>query len=384
MQKQNTGARIFFGRFKVAPVLAVAVLLLASATPATIARIKAATCSSINDCQQQIASDNNALAGLESEATSYQDAINKLQAQIASIQAQISINQAKQADLQAQIVAAQQKLDYEKKVLGETLKAMYVAGQMTTVEMLATSKSLSSYVDAATYSNAVQNKIQATLAQIAELQNELNDQKAQVDQLLATEQSQQAQIAAAQAQQQQLLSYNQSQQAAYNSLVSQNQQKLEALIAAQRAANQLTASFYFIRFPGVVQRDPIDGSYTYSASNGYGFDMSTAPGCNTYNSGPDQWGYCTRQCVSYAAWAVSYSGRSAPYFWGDAKDWVGAARNAGIPVYTTPLPGDVAISTRGNWGHAMYVEKVSGNQFYSLEYNGYLNGEPSNQWRTWY
>ena len=380
MQKQNTGARIFFGRFKATPVLAVVALVLASATPATIARIKAATCSSITDCQQQIASDNNALAGLESEATSYQDAINKLQAQIASIQAQISINQAKQADLQAQIVAAQQKLDYEKKVLGETLKAMYVAGQMTTVEMLATSKSLSSYVDAATYSNAVQNKIQSTLAQIAELQNELNAQKTQVDQLLATEQSQQAQIAAAQAQQQQLLSYNQSQQADYNAKVSQNQQKLEALIAAQRAANNLSAAYYFIRFPGAIQRDPINGSYPYA---NYPFSMSTAPGC-VDGDGPDQWGYCTRQCVSYAAWAVSYSGRGAPYLWGNAKDWVSAARNAGIPVYTTPLPGDVAISTAGTWGHAMYVEDVSGNKIYVSQYNQQLTGQFSTQWRTWY
>ena len=362
---------------KHAPLLVAVVVLLTSLTSATI--IRAASCTTITDCQNQIANDKSALVGLEGEAASYQDAISKLNAQIVSIQQQIALNQAHQADLQAQIVAAQQKLDEQKQMLGNTLKAMYVAGQMSTVEMLATSKNLSSFVDAATYSNAIQNKIQKTLAEITALQLELNSQKAQVDQLLATEQSQQIQLAAAQSQQQQLLAYNQSQQASYNAQVSQNRAKLQDLIAAQLAANNLSAAYYFIRFPGTIQRDPVNGSYPYAS---YPFSMSTAPGC-VDGDGPDQWGYCTRQCVSYAAWAVSYSGRGAPYFWGNARDWVNAARRAGIPVYTYPEAGDVAISTAGTWGHAMYVESVSGNQINVSQYNQQLSGQFSTQWRAW-
>lgn len=378
MQKPKRIATSFVRRVHTTPLFVAALLVVASATSATIVRANA-SCNSITDCQQQIATDNNALAGLESEATSYQDAIHKLESQISSIERQIALNKDKQAGLQAQIVAAQNKLNYEKKVLGETLKAMYVSGQMSTVEMLATSQDLSTFVDAATYSNAVQNKIQSTLAEITALQQELNVQKKQVDQLLATEQNQQNQLAAAQTQQQSLLAYNQSQQNAYNVKVSQNQQKLQELIAAQLAANNLSAAYYFLRFPGQIKRDPINGSYPYA---NYPFSMSTAPGC-VDGDGPDQWGYCTRQCVSYAAWAVSYSGREAPYFYGNAKDWVQAARNAGVPVYTYPEPGDVAISTAGAWGHAMYVEAVNGNEIYVSQYNQQLTGQFSTQWRTW-
>lgn len=381
MQKQKKRNGLLTTRLKRSSLLVFSVLLLVGTVP-TVAwvRARAANCTSISDCQQQIANDNSTIAGLQSVATSYQDAINKLQAQINSIQQQIAINQAAQASLQTQIDAAQAKLDQQKAGLAQDLKAMYVSGQMSTVEMLATSKSLSSYVDAATYKTAVQNKIQATLVQVTQLQNQLKGQKAQVEQLLATEQTQEAQVAAAQAQQQQLLAYNQSQQDAYNAEVSQNQQKLASLIAAQRAANGLTAAYYFIRFPGAIQRDPINGSYPYA---NWPFSMSTAPGC-VDGDGPDQWGYCTRQCVSYAAWAVAYSGRSAPYLWGNARDWVDAARSAGIPVYTTPEPGDVAISTAGYWGHAMYVEQVSGNQILVSQYNQQLTGQFSTQWRTWY
>lgn len=346
-----------------------------------------ASCSSISACQQQITSDSNAVTALQGEATSYQDAISKLQSQISSIQVQISLNQTKQAQLQAQIVADQAELAKDKGLLGDDLKAMYVGGSMTTVEMLATSKNLSDFVDEETYDSAVQNKIQQTLNQITTLENQLQAQKNEVDQLLATQQSQQEQIAAAQAQQQQLLAYNQSQQAAYTAQVAQNQQKLNDLIAAQRAANESNTGggYYFIHFPGPILRDPCPngacGGTSYPYAN-YPFSMSTAPGC-VDGDGPDQWGYCTRQCVSYAAWAVAYSGRQAPVDWGDANSWVPSARAAGISFDGYPQVGDVAIDVEGYWGHAMYVEGVSGNQILVSQYNQQLTGHFSTQWRTW-
>src|SRR5262249_31940795 len=150
-----------------------------------------------------------------------------------------------------------------------------------------------------------------------------------------------------------------SQQAAYNRKTADNQSKIDALIASQRQANFNTdGGFYFLRFPGAV-RDFNPGSYPYR--NG-GFGMSAGPGC-VDNDGPDPWGYCTRQCVSYAAWAVKASGRTPPSFYGNARDWVGAAYAHGITVSRSPQPGDVAISTAGYWGHAMYVESVSGGTF---------------------
>ena len=90
----------------------------------------------------------------------------------------------------------------------------------------------------------------------------------------------------------------------------------------------------------------------------------------------DAWGYCTRQCVSYAAWAVERSGRVAPRFYGSAKYWVDAAPASWI--HLDPLPGDVAISVSGYWGHAMYVEEVSGNKIHVSEYNNHLTGRYDN------
>lgn len=342
---------------------------------------------SISDQIQQLQQQNNAnqdaVSQLQNQAVSYQDAINRLQAQIALLQGQIDDNAAKQAALQAKIQANQDELTRQRAVLGDSIRTVYVEGQITTIEMLATSKNLSDFVDKEEYQTAVQNKIQDTLKKINDLQNELKEQQTQVATLLAQQRGQQQQLDSSRAQQANMLAYNQSQQADYNQKTQANQAKINELIAAQRAANSGTSptGYYFIRFPGSVsQHNPSVDDYPYANS---GFGMSTAPGC-VDNDGPDQWGYCTRQCVSYTAWAVQRSGRAAPRYYGNAKDWVAAARSDGIPVYTSnPQPGDVAISTAGTWGHAMYVEKVNGNQIYVSQYNQQLDGHYSTQWRTW-
>src|SRR5690349_3581086 len=81
------------------------------------------------------------------QADSYQDAINKLQSQIDAIRAQIQANIVKRDDLQNQIKAAEIELEKQKDLLGENIKAMYVEGEISTLEMLASSKDLSEFLD---------------------------------------------------------------------------------------------------------------------------------------------------------------------------------------------------------------------------------------------
>jgi surface antigen len=87
-----------------------------------------------------------------------------------------------------------------------------------------------------------------------------------------------------------------------------------------------------------------------------------------------------RECVSYTAFKVAASGRYMPYWggYGNANQWDDNARAAGIPVDTSPRAGDVAISNRGTYGHAMYVESVNGNGTINIsQYNAALDGRYS-------
>lgn len=335
--------------------------------------------SEINRLQQENAEYNDKIAKLEDQAVGYEDAIKKLAAKIAALQGKINENTRQQERLKTEIAEAEKELQQQKELLGQNIRTMYLEGDMSTLEMLASSKDLSDFVDKEQYRNAVQDKIKVTLEKIQALRLKLKSQKDAVDLLLKEQVAQRGQLDASRQQQHSMLAYNESQREAFNKKTEKNDERISELIAAQRQANfKPDGGYYFLRFPGNAQ-DINPTNYPYASA---GFGMSPGPGC-VDNDGPDKWGYCTRQCVSFAAWAVEASGRDAPMYYGNARDWVSAAYARGIPVYRTPKPGDVAISTSGYWGHAMYVKSVSGDSFYSLEYNGGLNGLPSHQSRTW-
>lgn len=89
----------------------------------------------------------------------------------------------------------------------------------------------------------------------------------------------------------------------------------------------------------------------------------------------DPWGMYNRECVSYAAYKVSLR-RTMPNWGGhgNAFQWPGNARAAGIAVDSTPRVGDVAILTTG-FGHAMYVEAVNGSYITVSQFNYNNTGE---------
>jgi surface antigen len=315
----------------------------------------------INALNAQNNAAQGVLNGLTTQASSYQAVIDQYQAQINDIQAKLAANVAQQASLQQQISDAKDKIALHKKYLGQDIKAMYVDGQLSTIEELATSKNLSDYVDKEEYRVAAQNKINATIKQIAVLQEQLQKQKSELDTLIASQQQQNAQLASAQSQEQQLLSYNQGQQAAYNAQIASNSSQIASLRRAQIAANA--------RFTGAPGTGPACGG-------GYPARWCEIP----QDSVIDSWGMYNRECVSYTAFRVAASGRNMPYWGGvgNANQWDDNARAAGIPVDGSPRAGDVAISNSGFYGHAMYVESVNANGTINIsQYNAALDGRYS-------
>lgn len=322
----------------------------------------------INALNQQNAAARGVLNGLQSQAGSYQEAISQLQAQIDAVQAQINANQAEQARLQQAIADAQARITLQKKYLSQDIKAMYVDGQLSTIEELATSKSFSEYVDKQEYRIAAQNKLNKAIREIAALQAELQKQKLQLDQLVESQKQQNAQLASAQAQQQQLLAYNQGQQNAYNNQIKANSSQIADLRRQQIIANS--------RFSGGA---PGTGQ---ACGGGYPAKWCEVP----QDSVIDSWGMYNRECVSYTAFKVHMdyvlgrNSRDMPYWGGvgNANQWDDNARAAGIPVDGTPSPGAIAVSNSGFYGHVMYVESVNSNGTFNLsQYNASLDGRYS-------
>lgn len=307
------------------------------------------------------AAKKEAKVQLGAEAASLTDTINKLQGEINALQAQINENQAKSEDLQKQIVAAEEELAKQKKLLGENIRAMYLEGQITTLEMLASSRDLSEFVDKQQYRDSVKDKIKDTLDRVTALKAQLKSQKELVEKLLADQQAMHAQVAAQQAEQSRLLGMNQSQQAELNQQIKQNTAQVAELRAQQAAANR--------RLGGSVEAgDPGHGGYPAVWDN--------AP----QDSMIDSWGMYNRECVSYTAWKVYQATGHMPYWGGhgNANQWPASARADNISTGSTPRAGSVAISMNGYYGHAMWVEYVLPNGYIHVsQYNYDLAGHYS-------
>jgi peptidoglycan hydrolase CwlO-like protein len=314
----------------------------------------------IKNLQSQNDTNQAASNQLAAQASSYADAINKLQSQIDALQAAIAANQQKSDELKQQIIQAQADLDQQKKVLGENIKAMYLEGKTSTLEMLASSKDLSDFVDKQQSRNAVQSKVKDTMAKVVALQQQLKSQNDQLQQLIKDQESQSSQLSSARAEQSQMLAYTEGQKAAYDQQIKSNNSQISTLRAQQAAANAKLGG-------RATAGDSGHGGYPAYLDNA-GQDTLIDP-----------WGMYNRECVSYTAWKVYQTYGHMPYWGGvgNANQWPGDAQNYGIQTGTVPKAHSVAISMSGAYGHAMWVEAVSGNTIYVSQYNYDLQGHYS-------
>jgi peptidoglycan hydrolase CwlO-like protein/surface antigen len=306
----------------------------------------------IRALQAQNDSNQAQADSLAATAASYQAAVDALNAKISSLQSAIVATQAQIDELNKQITEAQAQLDHEKHVLGENIKTMYLEGDVSTLEVLASSKNLSDFVNKQEYRNSVSNKVKASVDKINDLKAELQKQQDQQESLLKDQQTQQTQLQADQTQQYSLLNYTEGQKAAYDSQIQSNNSQIASLRAQQAALNR--------KLGGVPSAgDPGHGGYPAAWNN--------AP----QDSMIDSWGMYNRECVSYTAWKVYQTYGYMPYWGGvgNANQWPGDAQAAGIPTGTVPKAHSVAIWNVGAFGHAMWVEGVSGNTVYVSQYN---------------
>lgn len=379
--KHKRSARII-ARLRSTPVLVMSSLVVVAATlvPTRGFGVLAATCNSTTDCQQQISTlsaqnsqAQDALAGLQSQAGSYQDAINRLQQQIYDMQGQMADNQAKQAQLQQQIIDSQKEIDHQKLVLGNDLKQLYINGEITPVEMLATSDNLSDYIDKQEAYSKVQDAIQSEVQRISALQKQLKEQKTTVDGLIKQLQAQESQLAATQAQQSQLLAYNQDQQNQFNNKIASNK---AAIVELQRQQYLFNVRTY--------------GSAAYGGSGGYPWANAAQVG-GTYNweyngSTYDPLGWAYRNCTSYAFWRLAQA-RGIQLPWSDFPTvYNGGGRiglsipdfqNLGYVVDHNPAGATLAVNGvdqygpgySGYYGHIMYVESSNDSSAYVSQYN---------------
>lgn len=325
----------------------------------------------IKALQSQAAQYQAQAAQLKSQASDLQSQLDGIAAQESAIQTQISTSELKLQQLNAQIEQTQEQIINVKQALANNLKSEYLESNISPLEMVASSKSISDFIDKQEYRNKIRDAVQQSLTQVQLLNTQLAQQKTDVEQELAKQKSAQARLAEQDQEKGNLLTQTQGQQAAYTQLAQQQQDQIKAVQAAQAAAfarlfgqgYRSSGVFGRLEFKNLTANVYCGGGYP-SYYCGAGQDSTV-----------DEWQLYNRECVSYAAWAMQYRfGRTVPGFHGhgNAEDWRDFNGYNGIVVDSTPAAGTVVIIPReliGGVGHAAVVESVSDGWMHVSQYN---------------
>lgn len=349
-------------------VLVVATIIFAIATPIQISQsVSADKYDDQIAALQQAVSNYQAQADiLNSQAATLQNALAQLANDKAALQAQIDVNQAKYNQLVAQIADTEKKIKDSQDALGTTIANLYVDSSVTPLELVASSKNISDFLDKQEYRNSVRDQLTSAIAQIKTLKAQLDQQKADTQKVLANQQSARDALVARANEQQTLLNKTHNDEATYQNMISSSQAQIAAAKATQAA---LRARFTSTGGYRLVSAGSL-GAYPWNSSNcpmsGY---LSTG---GADGNGADGYGYGCRQCASYVAWRIAKETGVYPN-WGDAYLFTSAAEKTFGHREGAPVPNSIAVmdpATAGqSYGHVAWVEAVSGNQVLVSQYN---------------
>jgi surface antigen/competence protein ComGC len=289
-------------------------------------------------------------AQFRQQADSLQNQLNAIQAEARAIQIQIDLYNTRLAQLKQQITDTEVKIEQQKEVLSSNLLSLYLDSSVSPIEALASSKSISDFIDKQEYRETIRQELQGAITQVKQLKTELEKQKKDTENILADQQVRRDTVAAKQTEASNLLAQTQGQEAAYQNIAAAKNSQITTLRAQQAAAN--------LKWGGNVNFQPRGGGYP-----SYWADPPM-------DSIVDDWLMYNRECVAYTAFRIGSSGRYQPTGFGNANQWPGNARARGIPVDGNPKAGDIAVWPVGYYGHVMYVEGVSPDgSIYISEYN---------------
>lgn len=326
--------------------------------------------------QREVDQYQAAARDLSNRADTLQRELDRLSNEKAQLQSQINLSQAKYDQLVKNIAKARERIKQNRLVVGELIVNDSVADKVSPFVRLAGSDNLAKSLDEITNAEAAQDDIIAKIKEIEKLRKQLEDDRKALEVVLTDQKHQRDALVAKENEHANLVAQTRGEEAAYQQLSAQRNKDISKLRAAQIAANrQATGGIGSVQVQGNC-----GGGYPGLAQHSRG-----QYGCSlSLDGGVDKWGMYNRECVSYAAFKVAQSGRTMPD-WGftgpaNAIQWLDRAAASGISYDRNPRVGDVAILPIGYYGHAMYVEQVSGGQVYLSEMNLNWDGNYTERW----
>lgn len=321
--------------------------------------VDATNCTSAK-CQAAAAAEqaaNEKAANAAAAADTLAGEVARLNDEIAAYEAHIATNTAIAEDLATSIQQNTEKLAQQQAALAELLVDMHFDEQPEAIMILAGSTSISDYAERQSRADSVKEQVALSTQAVKTLKQELENQKTEVDRVIADQELQRANIASKRAEQQALEDKYRDNADAYTEEAKKARAEKIAAMAEEIASRNNS------------------GSAVYSSdSTGYPYAGSCPPADPWNQLGPvDNLGYYACQCTSYAAYRAYLAWGVGLYAWGHAYQWYGVAKNTpGFHVSDTPAANTVAVEVSYPFGHVMWVESVNPNGTINLsEYNNY-------------
>lgn len=292
-------------------------------------------------------------------ADSLQGEIARLANENAVLSAQIAKGEAEAEDLQNQIDFNQKKLLQEQEALAMLLVEMHFDRNEETIMLLASSDTISDLAEKQARKETVKNEVNIAAQAVRDLKDQLIKDKEVVEAKVKELETKRKELVANIARSTNLMNEYRD-----------NADAFAAVAAEARAIKNQEISNEIAKYNST-------GQVVASGNNTYPWKGNCPRENNWYITFWDNgdgtrsaWGNVC-QCTSYAGYKAWERWRvNNIYYWGDAKNWVVAARARGYRVDTNPAEYTVAVSTDGIWGHVMWVEGVNGNGTINLsEYN---------------
>lgn len=239
----------------------------------------------ISQIEEKIKQNEAIVHELEQQATSLEKKIRQYEIQIANTQNKIEATNLKIQKLSVEIADAEEELERQKGILAESIRQLYKQGDVTTIEMLASSDSYTDFVNQQEYMARMKIAIQDSAEKVEELKNKLEDDHNKQQELKTRLESQQAELSTQRNGQQQLLAETKGQEARYQKLVEDLKEQQRAAEAALAAA-LASGSFKAAPVGPVSAGDVVGAVGNTGLSSGPHLHLELRLGGNVTNPGP--------------------------------------------------------------------------------------------------
>ena len=282
----------------------------------------------IDNLDREISAKESVIKDLQKRANTLENRLQILAAEKDEIQTRINQSEAKKRKLEKDIQANERKMERQQTVLGKTFADLYVGASISPIEMLASSKNISEYIDQAEYQSSIRDNLQSSIEDIKQLRAKLAKQKQDVEAVIAQQKGQREQLAAKESEQSTILAQTRGEESSYRSMVSdlkKQRKEAEAALAASLATGN-----YRVANQGVIKAgDIVGGVGNTGMSTGPHLHLEVRVGGAVVDPTP----YIQRQPVSQPpAWISQYFGNADPIYVSGSHPGVDYAAVTGTPI----------------------------------------------------